>query len=73
MISDVVLVGIAKENLKRGFRNFDVDSINPLTESRTHSLIIVNYWTKEEYTRLNPSKICMQQSTASLDCCFTYV
>ena len=56
MISDVVLVGIAKENLERGFRNFDVDSINPLNESRTHSLIKVNYWTREEYTRLNRIK-----------------
>ena len=56
MISDVVLVGVAKENLKRGFRNFDVDSINPLTEGRTHSLIKVYYWTREEYTRLNRIK-----------------
>ncbi|MCR5308526.1 MAG: hypothetical protein K6E21_00230 [Bacilli bacterium] len=56
MLSDVVLVGIAKDNLERGFRNFDVDSINPLTESRTHSLIKVSYWTKEDYTRLNRIK-----------------
>lgn len=56
MISDVVLVGIAKENLKRGFRYFDIDSINPLTESKVHSLIIVSYWTKEKVTRLNRIK-----------------
>ena len=56
MISDVVLVGIAKENLKRGFRYFDIDSINPLTESKVHSQIIVSYWTKEKVTRLNRIK-----------------
>ena len=56
MISDVVLVGIAKENLKRGFRHFDIDSINPLTESKVHSLIAVSYWTREKVTRLNRIK-----------------
>ena len=56
MISDVVLVGVAKDNLERGFRNFDVDSINPLNESRTHNLIKVVYWTKEDYSRINRIK-----------------
>ena len=53
MISDVVIVGIAKENLKRGFRNFDVDSIDPLTERKIHSLIKARLWTREDRSRLN--------------------
>ena len=56
MISDVVLVGVARDNLTRGFRNFDVDSINPLNEHRHYSLIKVAYWTREDYTRLNRIK-----------------
>lgn len=56
MISDVVIVGIAKENLKRGFRNFDVDSVDPLTEKKIHSLIKARLWTKEDYSRLNMIK-----------------
>ena len=56
MISDVVLIGISKDNLKRGFRNFDVDSIDPLTEKKMHSLIKVRLWTREDYSRLNMIK-----------------
>ena len=56
MISDVVIVGISKDNLKRGFRNFDVDSIDPLSEKKIHSLIKVRLWTKEDYSRLNMIK-----------------
>ena len=56
MISDVVIVGVAKDNLKRGFRNFYIDSVHPLSETRTYSYIKVNYWTKENYTRLNRIK-----------------
>lgn len=56
MISDVVLIGVSKENLKRGFRNFDVDSVDPLTEQKLHSLIKVRLWTREEHSRLNMIK-----------------
>lgn len=56
MISDVVIIGVAKENLNRGFRNFDVDSIDPLSEKKIHSLIKARLWTREDHSRLNSIK-----------------
>lgn len=56
MISDVVIVGITKDNLKRGFREFDVDSTDALSGRTMHSLIKVRLWTYEDYSRLNKIK-----------------
>ena len=56
MISDIVMVGISKNNLADGFRIFDVDSVDPLTERRINSLIKVVYWTKEKDSRLTRIK-----------------
>lgn len=56
MISDVVLVGIANDNLERGFRDFIVESTDGLSGNIKTSILKVRYWSKEPYTRINKIK-----------------
>lgn len=57
MLSDVVLVGVAKENMKRGFRRFDVESTDALTEKKIHSNILICYWTRDANSRITRIKM----------------
>lgn len=56
MLSDVVVVGVLKENIGHGFRNIFLDYFDALQRKNIPSLIPLLYWTREENSRLNKIK-----------------
>ena len=56
MISVVILFGVLKENLKRGFRILSLDFYDALQDKNFISTIPITYWTREENNRIISSK-----------------
>ena len=56
MLSVVVVAGILRENLTRGFRNIYIDFHDALKDEIFISHIPLLYWTREEDSRLNKIK-----------------
>lgn len=56
MISDVVIAGELLDNLTRGFRLIDVDTMDAISEKNKHSKIPLLHWTRKDDSRLNRLK-----------------